>query len=648
MCGIAGVIAARPGPEWLTGLGRASQALRHRGPDDEGVLCFPAPDGRATLADRAEELRPPDGAGPWLALANRRLAIIDPTAAGHQPMASADGRYFLVYNGEIYNYLELRRELEGLGRRFRSHSDTEVLLEGFAEWGPAILPRLLGMFAFAVLDTRERRLFLARDPFGIKPLFYHRHPGGLVFASEIRALLEFPGVGRQVEPQRLHDYLLSLGTDHGDGTLFAGVRQLASGHYFQIALDSPDGTEPTAYWRLDLDRRTELSFEQAAERLRDLFLESVRLHLRSDVPLGFALSGGTDSSAIVMAARQLQGKGAELHTFSFVADDPAINEERYSDAVNRAAGTVAHKLQMDPTELAQGFDRLTEAQGEPFASPSISAQHRICAIAADVGLKVLLTGQGSDELLAGYQFYLPARVASAIRRGHWVRASQLIQHARALPGMDSRQLLRATARLLAPPLLRRSIRRLRSAHRPPSWLDAAWFEDRDVRPTPPWDGRGRDLMRQQLHHTLVHSHVPALLRYEDRNTMAFSLEGRVPFLTTGLAEFVFSLPDEYIVGADGTSKAVFRAAMRGIVPDLVLDRRDKIGFASPIVDWLAALGPWVETKLKDARAIPGLNSAEIQRSWAAVRATRSLPAAYVIWRLVSLVTWAERYDVRFT
>lgn len=274
---------------------RALARLVHRGPDDGGFLVYSPREGVARLLDEAGAATPLSvtlNGGAGVVLGHRRLAIIDPTPAGHQPMATPDGRYVLVLNGEIYNYRELRHELEGRGIRFRSRSDTEVLLHAWAAWGPACLPRLVGMFAFVLLDTQERKLIFARDVFGMKPLFHARTPGGIAFASEIGVLLQLAGVSRRADPQRIYDYL-DLGiTDHGDRTMFADVHALPPAHYAEVALDGAPEIRPVRYWEPDLSGTLEISFDEAARRLRELFVESVALHLRTDTKVGTLLSGG--------------------------------------------------------------------------------------------------------------------------------------------------------------------------------------------------------------------------------------------------------------------------------------------------------------------------------------------------------------------
>jgi asparagine synthase (glutamine-hydrolysing) len=640
LCGIAGSVSVWAEAE----LGKLAPSLlrllEHRGPDDHGWLTLSRDGVRLGRGV-------PDVSAVQALLLHRRLSILDLSEAGWQPMGTPDGRYYLVFNGEIYNYLELRAELEGLGHVFRSHSDTEVLLHAYAQWGGQALPRLVGMFAFAILDVWFRTLFLARDFFGIKPLYYTAAPDGFTFASEIKALLELPGVKRRVNPQRLFEYLRFGRTDHGGDTLFADIHQLPAAHFLEVPLDRPGDFRLTRYWKVDLDERLDVSLEEATGRLRELFLDSVRLHLRSDVPVGAALSGGIDSSAIVTAMRRVEPR-LQIHTFSYVAEDPALSEERWVGIAGTRAGAVLHKVQPTPHELVADLDRLIYLQDEPFGSTSIYAQQRVFQLAREAGITVMLDGQGADELLGGYRIYLAARLASLLRRGHWIEAVRFVRRASRLPGTGGlwRVLLQAGSLLV--PRARALAKRWAGEDLMPAWLNAQWFRDRGVTPLFPPRGDERDILREQLCQTLVETSLPMLLRYEDRNSMAYSIESRVPFLTAPLVSFTLRLPEEYIIGPDGTSKHVFRRAMRGIVPDAVLDRRDKIGFATPEQGWLATLRPWVEQTLSSeaARRIPVLHGDGMEREWQAVIQGRKR-FDFRLWRWLNLIRWADRFAVTF-
>jgi len=633
MCGIAGISRRAPTATLAVETQRMLDALTHRGPDDAGAITFT-----------------PDADAAPIALGARRLAIIELSPAGHQPLESADGRYAIVVNGEIYNYIELRRELEGLGHTFRSRSDTEVLLGAFTAWGNACWPRLVGMFACAILDRRARRITLARDPFGMKPLYYIAHPGTLAFASEIPPLLPlFPGAVRAF-PQRVYDYLDSGITDHAGETMFAGVRAVPASHYAEIDLAQPDVVVPVRYWSPDPGRTEAISFDAAVKRLRDLFLESIALHLRSDVQVGALLSGGTDSSSVVMAMRHVAGPKLELHTFSYVAGQGAISEEPWIDIVNAAAGAISHKVHLTPEQWTADAARLVETQNEPFGSIAIYAQNRVFRRVAETGIKVALGGQGSDELLAGYRGGWVIRLASLIERLRWGEALAFLrQLARVRQPNDpttSRVALLALRRVLPGPIAA-AARRLRPSPRP--WINRDWFRARGIVFDPgPVRESGEGRLRQELLRAVTTLSLPALLRFEDRNSMAYSVESRLPYLTPELARFVLSLPPDYLVGPDGTGKRVFRAAMRGIVPDAILDRRDKIGFAVPIQTWLPAI-PGVLELLEEVAAAPPVNRAAVTPAIAALRdgKTPSVRDSFLLWRLVGLAAWARRFNVSF-
>jgi len=640
MCGIAGFVGA-PG-DGLTALRGWGELLAHRGPDDVGLGVL-APGGFCAHRDPAR-IGPDAQAVLW----HRRLAILDLSEAGWQPMSSAEGRHHLILNGEIYNYLELRAELESQGVTFRSRSDTEVLLEAWRRWGVAVLPRLTGMFAFALLDTHERTLTLARDPFGIKPLLYSQWPGGFAFASEAKALLTLPQVDRRVDAQRVYDYLRFGLTDHGNGTMFAAIRSCPPGHVMTVRVDDAHVSAPKPYVELAAAGTWRGSFEQAADELRARFIESVRLHLRSDVPVGAALSGGIDSSAIVAVMRSLE-PALELHTFSYIASDAQLSEERWVDLAAGAAGARVHKTRADVDELVRDLDALLACQDEPFGSTSIYAQHRVFRLARETGIKVMLDGQGADELLGGYHTFAAARLASLVRQGRAPEAFAYARRASAGPGRGA--LLLWAGEFLLPPAVQAPFRRMVGQELVPAWLDGNWFADRGVRLAPAkyTFGSSREVLREQLHRATTHSSLPMLLRYEDRNSMAHSIESRVPFLTHSLATFLLSLPEEFLIAPDGTSKAVFRRAMRGLVPDAILDRRDKIGFATPEHEWMPRLGSRIDELLTDESLarIPALRPAALRAEWQSIRERRAR-RDFRAWRWMNLVEWARRTGAEFS
>jgi len=621
-------------------MARVLDLLEHRGPDDTGWLSW---DGDTTCYGRRDELRT---AAVRVAFLHRRLSIIDLSNGGWQPMLSADGQVAVVFNGEIYNFVELRAELQGLGHRFHTRSDTEVLLAAYGAWGTGALPRLTGMFAFAILDTAHKVVILGRDYFGIKPLYYTVTGEQLHFASEIPALLELDRRDRKPHPERLYYYLRYGITDHGGDSLLAGVHQVPAGHYLTVDLRTWAVSGPAPYWLPDRDRRERLTLSEAAARFRELFLQSVALHLRSDVPVGTALSGGIDSSAIVACMRRHGGSELDLHAFSFVTDQSGLGEERWIDRAGAASGAVVHKVEVNPEELRRDVDHLIAAQGEPFGGTSVYAQFRVFQRARECGVKVLLDGQGADEMLGGYRVFVAARLASLVRAGRLPEAWRLLSAGGRLPGTGWLWLTLRVANFLTPQGRHARGRQLLRRTLMPSWLNARWFATHGVEPDSLAYTQRPDVLREQLWLMLSERMLPHLLRYEDRNSMAWSVESRVPFLTRDLVQFALALPEEFIIGPQGLSKLVFREAMRGIVPAEILARRDKIAFATPETRWMIALAPWVDEVLQSdiARTFSAFRLERVDRYWRGVRAGRRALDAK-LWRCLNAIQWARHFGV---
>lgn len=642
MCGLGCLVGIGGKQAIAEQIAAFDRALAHRGPDDRGFLGWDGA-GAPVLTREPRELG--DCA---VMLAHRRLSIIDVGPDGWQPMLTAKGSHAIIFNGEIYNYLELRAELEAQGCQFRTHSDTEVLLQGWVRWGAAILPRLVGMFAFIVLDRAARKLAIARDPFGIKPLYWTRTANCFAMASEIGALLTLEGISRKVDPQSVYDYLRLGFTDRGASTLYADIHRLPAAHWAEIDLDAPS-VAPQRYWSIDLNRRSDFSPADAVARLRDLFVESVRLHLRSDVPVGAALSGGIDSTAVVAAMRRIQGGSLDIHAFSYVAEDQALNEEPWIDQAVAATDATVHKVHLSPPQLIESLDKIVAAQGEPFGSTSILAQFFVYQKAHSAGIKVTMDGQGADEMLAGYPVYVAARFASLLKKGHIAGALTLVGRTNASGLAPWRRVLPRAGRWLLPASLQPLGRRLIGENLVPPWIVADWFLARGAATSERVPRMGRDVLRGALLDSFAERSLPALLRYGDRNSMIHSVESRVPFLSPALVEFIFSLDESLLLDANGTTKSVFRAAMRGIVPDAILDRRDKIGFATPQNRWLAAMAPWAERVLagEAAHSIPAVNPRAIAAQWEATRRSEAaLPDA--AWRWLNLIRWTELTGASFT
>jgi asparagine synthase (glutamine-hydrolysing) len=639
MCGIAGLVT-HSSDNATVRIPAVLRSLEHRGPDDQGWLLYSR--GKVRLGREWPE----DNQAYEVMLLHRRLSILDLSTAGWQPMGK-DGRYYVVYNGEIYNYLELRKELEDCGHRFHSQSDTEVLLAAYEQWGVLALSRFIGMFAFVLLDMQRRVLLLARDFFGIKPLYYCASPDGLAFASELNTLFKLVDVKRRVDPHNLLLYLRHGLSDQGSTTLLEGVRQLPAAHYLEVSIDDPTLGVPVCYWRPELQPVRKISFEEAAEQLRLIFLESIRLHLRSDVPIGTALSGGIDSSSIVACMRKVAPE-LEIHAISYIAEDPRLNEEKWIDIVGDAARAQVHKVRARPSEFVNDIDALLRTQQEPFGSTSVYAQYRVFQLASERGIAVMLDGQGADELLGGYRYCVSARFASLIRQQQFGEAFHLLRGASRSPNTDALWLLLCSADYLLPHSLQAPLRTLAAKELTPKWVNASWFRKHGVDSIHVNYCASPDVLRQTLLRTLFVTSLPHLLRYEDRNSMAFSIESRVPFLTPRLAEFMLSIPEEYIITQNGTTKAVFRHAMRGIVPDSILDRRDKIGFATPEKEWLKAIDTWVKSTLTSeaASSLPFLDLGSMRGQWSEIVSGRQAFDSRV-WRWLNVIRWSQELQLDY-
>jgi len=658
MCGLTGWIGTHAPPDLFSRFANATNLLRHRGPDDEGFVWIPAsgeppvagsgPDTPGSLPLPPWHSLPAPSAAAGVLLGHRRLAILDLSPAGHQPMSADDGRVWVVYNGEIYNFTELREELKS-DYAFHTVSDTEVLLAAYLRWGIGCVRRFVGMFAIAITDRRQPGnpvVHLARDPFGIKPLYYASLDHAVVFASEIKALLAL-GVPARVNPVRLRRYLEEGITDYGADTLFHGIHQVPPAHTLTLQPDHPETPPaPEEYWQPPVARpAARISMADAAASLREALLQSVRLHVRSDVPLGTALSGGLDSSSIVAAVRAVD-PSARIEAFGYVATDAAISEEKWMTTAATAVGANLHQCHSEPGFLATRIDELVFNQDLPFSSTSIAAQWHVFQAAAAAGIKVMLDGQGADEMLAGYGGYPARRLESLVRSGHLGQAATFWRQAGRQHG--HRTMAVQLGGYLSPRSAVNKAKHFAGRGGAASALDPTWFARHPAASDIPPRIPGPDRLRSELWHSLRTSSLPMLLRYEDRNSMAHSVESRVPFLTRDIAELIFSFPEEYLVDNQGTTKSVLRHAMRGLVPDPILDRRDKIGFATPEQQWLAAVRPWVEqqlTLIADGLT-PALRHDRVLAQWQSVLSGQGR-FDFRFWRWINLVAWTRTFGVRF-
>ena len=632
MCGIAGIVD-------ITGFDQKSlvemtHLIDYRGPDGYGFAL--ASGGGPLVLEVLHNTEPHSpGARPVIGLGNRRLAILDVSTAGNQPMQTEDQTCTVTFNGEIYNYKEIREELERIGIRFRSNTDTEVILRAYRHWGEECLLRFNGMWAFAIWDGARQRLFCARDRFGVKPFYYALHQGCFLFASEIKQILHVTGMPRTANPETVCHFLEWGLMDHSADTFFEGIHQLQGGHCLTLELKSPLTPSVRCYWELQTEPQLSLGDADALAQFRGLFESAVKLRLRSDVPVGVSLSGGLDSSAVACEAKQLE-RHAEFQTFSSCFEDAEIDEREYVSAVVSEIHGIGHRAFPQGVGFWKTLKTLIYHQDEPVGSPGIYPQWCVMADARAHDVPVILGGQGGDESLCGYQKYQFFHWWHLLRRGDATFLREFLTWLTG--GTSSHWTWPALARYLPRPF-----------GKPFSLTNRIGTNEtkRLSRVVSPNLGSGSTLAERQKT-DLVYSSIPALLHHEDRASMAHSVESRLPFLDYRLVEFSLRCPSSLKL-RDGWSKWLLRNALVGTLPEKIRLRRTKLGFHTPEKRWMR-LGLqngyrqiWDTDDLRMGRFI---DSAKFQQECLALLddSPRAL-APGTLFRAVSLETWARVYSV---
>lgn len=585
MCGILGIWNLDGQPVDLNALQRATTAIRHRGPDDEGYLLVDTATGRAEScggSDTDQRLALPSinqflDQRFDLALCFRRLAILDLSPTGHQPMRSTDGKAWIVFNGEIYNYLELRSQLISLGHQFHTGSDTEVILAAYREWGKECLQRFNGMFAFVIWDANTKSLFAARDRFGEKPFHYVFEPGKVfAFASEMKGLWATGVVDRKLHAETLALYESYNQVDSGEQTFFEGIQRLPQAHY--LALSSNSRLRAQRYWDLNPETHDEgKSDAWYADRFREHLTDSVRMRLRADVPVGSSLSGGLDSTAVVSIINRLLPANALQKTFSARFDDPARDEGKWMALVTKANRVDPH----DVWPTADGFwselQKVFWHQEEPFTSTSIYAQWSVMRLAREHDVTVLLDGQGADETLGGYHAYFDVIADDLIKSLRLPQYFSWRKQCQTLHGVSPGSFKRILIQSL-PSGTKNTVKSFRQ-------MTGSLPSLKPLTPTYPAEFKKASGLRKLLWWNTTRQGLVELLRYADRNSMAHSREVRLPFLDHKLVEFVFSLPERQL-HRNGWTKWILRESVRDIIPAEIADRIDKLGYMPPQQRWI--------------------------------------------------------------
>lgn len=537
MCGIAGIFRSNKGVVLENELKRMTDAISHRGPDGEGHWM----NGN-------------------IGFGHRRLSIIDLSDNARQPMHYANGRYSITYNGEIYNYLELRAELKTKGFTFKSNSDTEVLLALFEQKGYEMLSDLDGMFAFAIWDDHEKTLFCARDRFGEKPFYYAIKGDEFYFCSEMKGLWAV-GVNNEIDTEMAEHYMLTgrVTRNENVSTFYKGIKQLEAAHYMIVK----EGKEPLfcRYYEINTEKQESFSDEEAIVKFMEIFTNSVNLRLRSDVTVGSSLSGGLDSSSIVMMIDKLKNDGVKQNTFSARFKDFSKDEgEHIHQVIKACKNVIGHEVYPDSNEMQTVFEKIKFHQEEPFVSASIFAQWKVMELAKQQQVIVLLDGQGADEYLAGYLPYYRTYFNQLYFTNKKKYKSELASYNRlrnnSAVSVEEQETLRMKIGRVKRTILNQPL---------------------------PYDSNS---LSMELKSHMQSFGLKELLRYADRNAMAHSREVRLPFLSHHLVNLVFSMPD-HLKLRNGFTKYILRRSMESILPRSITWRVDKIGYEPPQNSWLA-------------------------------------------------------------
>lgn len=629
MCGIGGVINYGRNQISLESVAKIGQTISHRGPDDYGFY-FSNNDSRIITRNIQE------GFDFNVALLHRRLSILDLSERGWQPMQTINKRYTISFNGEVYNYIEIRDRLIKKGYEFQTETDTEVILYAYQEWGTESFSLFNGMFAFAIHDADTNEIILARDPFGIKPLYYVQNENFFMFCSEIKGILTEPKIKRTINNSRLKEYLKYGWVNQSPETIFSEIKELPPAHFAIVSAESSIYVVPKPYWILKPNERRDITFQDAVAQVKEILYNNIRIHLRSDVEVGYTLSGGIDSSSIIGVANDILPEKKKI-SFSYLPNSEEKNERKWIDIVNKKVTAEPFFTQPSEKTFISEIEKIIALQDEPFGSTSMYAQYKVFELVRQNNVKVILDGQGADEIFAGYPLYFTERALSILKKEGIVSYFSFIR--RIDPALNisrQKQILKTLFQYL-PQSLQREVENRHFSHST-RLLEKCVSEMEETKfDTSNFNG---NFMKGSLYKGLKHNDLPAMLRYQDRNSMAFSVEGRVPFLTKNLVEFVYSLPEEFILPNEGYTKKLLREAMKEYLPTEIFNRKDKIGFETPEKKWIASSSVWTNEVLNQSQDGTGVNLKALRKEFEEVFKNKS-PYTSVHWRYLNYVRWAK-------
>lgn len=654
MCGITGYFDIQQGFQPAK-FARANNIIRHRGPDDYGYTCLDNEWSASSFYD--ENLNDFHGNTPMGALGFRRLSIIDLTSKGHQPMCSQSGKLWIVFNGEVYNYIEIREELKAKGYVFNSATDTEVILYAYQEWGEKCLERFNGMWAFCIVDTQKRKLFCARDRMGIKPFYFFADKYKFIFASEMKQILELmPETTKGINDRLIFDFLAlgSYGNETHE-TYFKNIVKLNPGSFLEVQFGKGEsiGINEKKWWSLPVQTIELPPEEELYERLYEILLDSVKLRLRSDVPQGTALSGGLDSSVLVKMVDILRGgKSDENKVFTITSDNADINDKYYADILTKNLPVTSFQKNFESVVNLDDLQKVLWHQEEPIQTASIFGSWELYKFFREQNVTVNLDGQGADELLYGYHnFPFRSYLVSSVRDFGLRETQKQMKEIASLYGVSYYSLNFQLAKGL---LVKRFRAHAAMYHyfklkKEKSWLNDGFYKKQynaSYLINNSYMAEGLQFsseLKRKSYDLIRHTNLPGILRQVDRNSMAFSVESRLPFLDYRFVELCFSLPSHFMF-QNGFTKYPLRKAMIGKLPEEVLWRRNKVGFNMPEYEILSRNKLFVKDVLSSLQKDERINYASLEKELDFYLSSNK-NYNNIAWRFFIYALWKKEFDI---
>lgn len=649
MCGINGFISNKPVNIHRDSFQRANDIIKHRGPDDQGIV-FMNSSKKLSVPINNTSLLQNSGYNDIdfnIILGHRRLSILDLSSLGSQPMGNNDKSVWITFNGEIYNYIELREVLAGKGYTFRSNSDTEVIIKAYEEWGEKCVEYFNGMWSFCIVDLSKKKIFCSRDRFGVKPFYYYYDGTNFIFGSEIKQLLEYPFIKRYANERAIYEFLAFSAVEYCEETFFQYIKKLMHGHNLAINIENMQ-LDIKKYYNPKFSINQNISFDEASRKFGDLLYDSIKLQLRSDVEVGSCLSGGLDSSSIVCIMNNIlktDAKSSIQSTFSTHFSEKEANELTYMQEVINKTGVSAKFIEPAKEDLINDLRKIIWHQDEPFSSTSIFAQWSVFKLVNQNKVKVMLDGQGADEQLAGYIpltiYYLEElKKKNQYNKYFWETIKYVSNH------LDINWEVVLNGKLSS---YISKIRKNSISTSNYEWINSDLTNSyKDISVYPKYFQQRvfdeKEVLNNTLYQMTFNTNVQSLLHYEDRNSMAFSVESRVPFLDHRLVEFVFSLPSNYKINS-GNTKAILRKSMEGIIPEKIRTRKSKLGFATPEKSWQKTiLRPQIEQALQDEKIKKYVNTMQAYHYQNMI--DKSNIKDWSSWKWICLSQWMEAYNVK--